>query len=43
MLTGTPEGVLLGLPKEERIHLLPGDIATVAFQKLGSLRTRLWG
>ncbi|CAM3902140.1 fumarylacetoacetate hydrolase family protein [Lederbergia lenta] len=37
ILTGTPEGVVLGLPKEQRVYLQPGDEVTVEIEKLGSL------
>jgi len=37
ILTGTPEGVVLGLPKEEREYLKPGDRVTVEIEKLGEL------
>ncbi|SFB29319.1 2-keto-4-pentenoate hydratase/2-oxohepta-3-ene-1,7-dioic acid hydratase (catechol pathway) [Cohnella sp. OV330] len=41
ILTGTPEGVVLGLPKEERVYLKHGDIVTIEIEKLGSLTNRL--
>lgn len=37
IMTGTPEGVILGLPKEERVYLKPGDVVTVEVEKLGAL------
>lgn len=37
ILTGTPEGVILGLPKEERVFIQPGDKVTVEVEKLGAL------
>lgn len=37
ILTGTPEGVVLGLPKEEQEFLKPGDQVTVEIEKLGAL------
>lgn len=37
ILTGTPEGVVLGLPEHERVYLKPGDIVTVEIEKLGAL------
>lgn len=37
ILTGTPEGVILGRPFEERIYLQPGDEITVKVEKLGAL------
>ncbi|MCM2674468.1 fumarylacetoacetate hydrolase family protein [Alkalicoccobacillus plakortidis] len=37
ILTGTPEGVVLGLPESERVYLKPGDTVTVEIEKLGAL------
>ncbi|WP_099361635.1 fumarylacetoacetate hydrolase family protein [Fredinandcohnia onubensis] len=37
ILTGTPEGVVLGLPIEERVYIQPGDEVTVEVEKLGRL------
>ncbi len=37
ILTGTPEGVILGKPKEERVWLKPGDEMTVFVEGLGEL------
>ncbi|WP_372632716.1 fumarylacetoacetate hydrolase family protein [Cohnella sp.] len=37
ILTGTPEGVVLGYPKEKRVYLKPGDVVTIEIEKLGSL------
>lgn len=37
ILTGTPEGVVLGLPAEQRVYIQPGDVVTVEIEKLGSL------
>ncbi|GGB53062.1 hypothetical protein GCM10011409_33290 [Lentibacillus populi] len=37
ILSGTPEGVVLGLPEEERVYLQPGDEVTVEIEKLGKL------
>lgn len=37
ILTGTPEGVVLGLPKEQRVYLQPGDEVKVIIEKLGTL------
>lgn len=39
ILTGTPEGVILGCPLEERVYLQPGDEVTVEVEKLGALTT----
>lgn len=40
ILTGTPEGVVLGLPPERRVYLKPGDEVTIEIEKLGSLTNR---
>ncbi|MBB6733642.1 fumarylacetoacetate hydrolase family protein [Cohnella zeiphila] len=40
ILTGTPEGVVLGLPPEQRAYLQPGDEVTIEIEKLGSLTNR---
>lgn len=37
IMTGTPEGVILGRPMEERVYLKPGDKVTVEVEKLGAL------
>ncbi|NGP45451.1 fumarylacetoacetate hydrolase family protein [Bacillaceae bacterium SIJ1] len=37
ILTGTPEGVVLGSPEDEQVYLKPGDEVTVSIEKLGSL------
>ena len=37
ILTGTPEGVVFGYPKEQQIYIQPGDEVTVEIEKLGSL------
>ncbi|WP_026695333.1 fumarylacetoacetate hydrolase family protein [Peribacillus kribbensis] len=37
ILTGTPEGVVLGMPEEQQIYLKPGDVVTVEVEKLGAL------
>lgn len=41
ILTGTPEGVVLGLPEEQRVYLQPGDVVTIEIEKLGSLTNRM--
>jgi 2-keto-4-pentenoate hydratase/2-oxohepta-3-ene-1,7-dioic acid hydratase in catechol pathway len=41
ILTGTPEGVVLGMPQEKRVYLQPGDIVTVEIEKLGALTNRM--
>ncbi|GAK05391.1 fumarylacetoacetate hydrolase family protein [Geomicrobium sp. JCM 19037] len=40
ILTGTPEGVAMGLPEAQREYLKPGDTVTVSIEKLGSCTTR---
>lgn len=37
ILTGTPEGVILGKPEAERVWLKPGDEMTVSIEGLGEL------
>lgn len=37
ILTGTPEGVVLGYPEAERVYINPGDEVTVEIESLGSL------
>ncbi|MEK4566782.1 fumarylacetoacetate hydrolase family protein [Alkalihalobacillus sp. FSL R5-0424] len=37
ILTGTPEGVVLGLPKEKRVYLKSGDTVSVSIEKIGTL------
>ncbi|OUS67948.1 5-carboxymethyl-2-hydroxymuconate isomerase [Paenibacillus sp. MY03] len=41
ILTGTPEGVVLGNPPEEQIYLQPNDVVTIEIEKLGSLTNRM--
>ncbi|WP_159881048.1 fumarylacetoacetate hydrolase family protein [Paenibacillus puerhi] len=41
ILTGTPEGVVFGLPPEQRVYLKDGDIVTIEIEKLGSLTNRM--
>ncbi|RKP54016.1 FAA hydrolase family protein [Cohnella endophytica] len=43
ILTGTPEGVVLGYPPEKQIYLKPGDVVTIEIEKLGSLTNRFVG
>ncbi|AZN42444.1 fumarylacetoacetate hydrolase family protein [Paenibacillus albus] len=40
ILTGTPEGVVLGLPPEQQVYLKPGDVVTIEIEKLGALTNR---
>jgi 2-keto-4-pentenoate hydratase/2-oxohepta-3-ene-1,7-dioic acid hydratase in catechol pathway len=37
ILTGTPEGVVMGYPPEKQIYLKDGDVVTVEIDKLGKL------
>jgi len=39
ILTGTPEGVIIGQPIEERVYIKPGDEVTVEVEHLGKLTT----
>ncbi|OBZ07738.1 MULTISPECIES: fumarylacetoacetate hydrolase family protein [Bacillales] len=41
ILTGTPEGVVLGYPEEKRVYLQDGDVVTIEIEKLGSLTNRM--
>lgn len=41
ILTGTPEGVVLGYPKDQRVYLKDGDIVTIEIEKLGTLTNRM--
>ena len=38
--TGTPSGVILGMPKEKRNWIKPGDVVTVEIDKLGTLKNK---
>jgi len=40
ILTGTPEGVVLGYPPEKQVYLQHGDVVTIEIEKLGSLTNR---
>jgi 2-keto-4-pentenoate hydratase/2-oxohepta-3-ene-1,7-dioic acid hydratase in catechol pathway len=37
ILTGTPEGVVLGKPPEQQVYLRDGDVVTIQIEKLGTL------
>ncbi len=37
ILTGTPEGVVLGYPEDKQVYLQPGDEVTVEIENLGAL------
>lgn len=41
ILTGTPEGVVLGHPPEQQVYLKDGDQVTIEIEKLGSLINRM--
>lgn len=43
ILTGTPEGVILGYPEEQRVWLKPGDEIRVEIDRVGVLTNRLVG
>jgi 2-keto-4-pentenoate hydratase/2-oxohepta-3-ene-1,7-dioic acid hydratase in catechol pathway len=36
--TGTPHGVITGMPPERRVWLKPGDRVACSLEKLGELR-----
>ena len=38
--TGTPEGVILGMPPERRVWIKNGDVVEVAIENLGTLRNK---
>lgn len=41
ILTGTPQGVVLGYPVERQVYLKPGDVVTIEIEKLGTLTNRM--
>lgn len=41
ILTGTPEGVVLGYPEEKQVYLKDGDVMVVEIEKLGTLQNRM--
>ncbi|MDQ0112616.1 fumarylacetoacetate hydrolase family protein [Paenibacillus harenae] len=41
ILTGTPEGVVLGYPADQRVYLNPGDVVTIEIEGLGKLTNRM--
>lgn len=41
ILTGTPEGVIMGLPEDEKDWLKAGDVIKVEIEGLGSLETQI--
>ncbi|GHH97833.1 fumarylacetoacetate hydrolase family protein [Neobacillus kokaensis] len=40
ILTGTPAGVVFGLPADQRVYIQPGDVVTVEIEKLGRLTNK---
>ncbi|MFD0871494.1 MULTISPECIES: fumarylacetoacetate hydrolase family protein [Paenibacillus] len=41
ILTGTPEGVVLGYPEDKQVYLQDGDTVTIQIEKLGQLTNRM--
>ncbi|WP_084172154.1 fumarylacetoacetate hydrolase family protein [Atopococcus tabaci] len=41
IFTGTPEGVVLGYPEEEREWLKPGETLEVSIENIGVLKNTL--
>ncbi|CAM3578383.1 fumarylacetoacetate hydrolase family protein [Paenibacillus lupini] len=41
ILTGTPEGVMMGYPPEKQVYLKAGDVVTIEIEKLGALTNRM--
>ncbi|MDQ0207318.1 fumarylacetoacetate hydrolase family protein [Alkalicoccobacillus murimartini] len=41
ILTGTPEGVVLGLPKDARVYLKSGDSVSVSIEKIGTCTNKI--
>ncbi|WP_336773503.1 fumarylacetoacetate hydrolase family protein [Paenibacillus sp. MMO-58] len=41
ILSGTPEGVVLGYPPEKQVYLKDGDMVTISIEKLGSITNRM--
>src|SRR5690606_16772336 len=41
ILTGTPEGVVLGYPEAKQVYLQDGDVVTIEIEKLRSLTNRM--
>lgn len=40
ILTGTPEGVVMGYPPEKQVYLQDGDVVSIEIEKLGTLTNR---
>lgn len=41
IFTGTPSGVIIGQPYEQRVWLKPGDVLEASIEGIGTLRTQL--
>src|SRR5204862_3793434 len=41
IFTGTPEGVIVGKPKDKQVWLKPGDTIVTSIEKLGELEFKL--
>ncbi|MFC9778044.1 fumarylacetoacetate hydrolase family protein [Paenibacillus chitinolyticus] len=41
ILTGTPEGVTIGYPREQRVYLKDGDQLSVEIEKIGTLSNKI--
>jgi len=41
ILTGTPQGVVIGYPEDKRVYLKHGDVVTIEIEKLGTLTNRM--
>ncbi len=41
IFTGTPSGVVIGMPYEERVWLKPGEVLEATIEGIGTLRTRM--
>lgn len=41
VFTGTPQGVIAGMPKEKQVWLKPGDVIVSSIEKLGELKFTL--
>jgi 2-keto-4-pentenoate hydratase/2-oxohepta-3-ene-1,7-dioic acid hydratase in catechol pathway len=41
ILTGTPEGVVMGYPPEKQVYLREGDMVTIEIEKLGRLTNQM--
>ncbi|MEB3103806.1 fumarylacetoacetate hydrolase family protein [Ferviditalea candida] len=41
ILTGTPEGVVMGYPPEKQVYLQDGDVVTIEIEHLGKLTNRM--